>query len=62
LQKAIENYGLDKFHIYVYEYFIYENKMISSKALTDLETSYISKFNLRELAPSIILRLRLQVC
>lgn len=28
----------------VYEYFYYDSKTISSKALTDLETSYIEKF------------------
>lgn len=44
LQRAIEKYQLDKFNIYVYEYFTYESKIISSKALTDLETSYILKF------------------
>lgn len=33
----------------MYEYFTYESKIISSKALTDLETSYILKFNLRNL-------------
>lgn len=49
LQRAIEKYQLDKFNIYVYEYFTYESKIISSKALTNLETSYILKFNLRNL-------------
>lgn len=29
----------------VYEYFYYDSKTISSKALTDLETSYIEKFD-----------------
>ena len=28
-----------------YEYFTYESKIISQKALTDLETSYINRFN-----------------
>ena len=49
MQRAIEKYQLDKFNIYVYEYFTYESKIISSKALTNLETSYILKFNLRNL-------------
>ena len=45
LQKSFVKYGLDKFNSYIYEYFTYESKIISSKALTDLETSYIKKFN-----------------
>lgn len=35
-QKAIVKYGLDKFNFCIYEYFTYESKIISSKALTDL--------------------------
>lgn len=38
-------YGLDQFKFCNYEYFTYENKIISHKALTDLETSYINRFN-----------------
>lgn len=45
LQKAFTKYGLDKFKFCIYEYFTYESKIISQKALTDLETSYINKFN-----------------
>lgn len=45
----MDKYGLDKFNIYAYEYFNYENKTVSSKALTDLETSYITRFDLRKL-------------
>ena len=45
LQKAFTKYGLDKFEFCIYEYFTYESKIISQKALTDLETSYINKFN-----------------
>ena len=29
----------------IFEYFTYESKIISHKALTDLETSYIKRFN-----------------
>jgi predicted GIY-YIG superfamily endonuclease len=45
LQKAFVKYGLDKFKLYIYEYFTYESKIISHKSLTELETSYISKFD-----------------
>jgi len=45
LQKSFAKYGLDKFNFCIYEYFSYETKIISSKALTDLETYYITKFN-----------------
>jgi predicted GIY-YIG superfamily endonuclease len=45
LQKAFTKYGLNKFKFCIYEYFTYESKIISQKALTDLETSYINKFN-----------------
>jgi group I intron endonuclease len=44
LQKSILKYGLDKFHFCVYEYFTYHSKVVSNKALTDLETSYIEKY------------------
>lgn len=45
LQKAFTKYGLDKFKFCIYEYFTYKSKIISHKALTDLETSYINRFN-----------------
>ena len=45
LQKAFAKYGLDQFKFCIYEYFTYESKIISQKALTDLETSYIGRFN-----------------
>lgn len=45
LQKAFVKYGLGKFKLYIYEYFTYESKIISHKSLTELETSYISKFD-----------------
>lgn len=45
LQKAFTKYGLDQFKFCIYEYFTYESKIISHKALTDLETSYINRFN-----------------
>lgn len=44
LQNAFTKYGLSKFKFCIYEYFTYESKIVSSQALTDLETSYISKF------------------
>lgn len=44
LQKAIVKHGLDKFNFCVYEYFTYHSKVISNKALTVLETSYIDKY------------------
>ena len=44
LQNAILKYGLAKFNFCVYEYFTYDSKVISHKALTDLETSYIEKY------------------
>ena len=49
LQKAFAKHGLDKFKFCVYEYFIYESKIVSSKDLTDLETSYICKFDFNTL-------------
>lgn len=44
LQNVILKYGIDKFYFGVLEYFSYENKVISHKALTDLDTSYIQKY------------------
>lgn len=44
LQNAIIKYGLDKFNLCIYEYFTYHSKVVSHKALTDLETSYIEKY------------------
>ena len=45
LQAAFNKYGLEKFNWMVYEYFTYDSKIISNKALTDLETSYIRSFD-----------------
>ena len=45
LHNAILKYGLDKFNFGVFEYFTYDNKLVSLKALTDLETSYIEKYS-----------------
>lgn len=44
LQNAFAKYGLDKFNFCIYEYFTYSSQIFSSKAFTDLETIYISKF------------------
>lgn len=49
LQAAFSEYGLKNFIFFVYEYFTYENKVVSNKALTDLETSYLKKFELDNL-------------
>jgi group I intron endonuclease len=49
LQNAFLKQGLDKFEFGIYEYFTYESKIVSSKALPELETSYISKFNFNTL-------------
>jgi len=49
LQRAIEKYGLNKFNFCVYEYFTYESKIISSKTLTELETTYTAKFYFKTL-------------
>lgn len=43
LQNAFLKHGLDKFNFCVYEYFTYHSKVVSHKALMDLETSYIEK-------------------
>lgn len=53
LQNAFSKYGLDKFQFCIYEYFTYESKVVSSQGLTDLETSYISKFNFKSLYKAI---------
>ena len=45
LQRAFDKYGLDKFNFSIYEYFTYESKIISHQVLTDLENSYINRFN-----------------
>jgi group I intron endonuclease len=47
LQKAFEKYGLNKFCIY--EYFTYVDKITSNKFFTDLESSYIKKFDFENL-------------
>lgn len=60
LQEAFEKYGQDKFHFVIYEYFSYVDKTTSHKLLTDLETSYINKFdfdtlyNFKALATSML--------
>ena len=33
-------HGLDKFEFCIYEYFTFNSKVFSNKALTDLETNY----------------------
>jgi hypothetical protein len=45
LQNAMLKYGLEKFNYGVLEYFTYNSKVVSHKALTDLETSYIKKYS-----------------
>lgn len=45
LQNAMLKHGLDKFNFGVLEYFTYDSKVTSHKALTDLETSYIEKYS-----------------
>lgn len=49
LQAAFIKYGLEKFNFVIYEYFTFESKILSSKALTDLETTYIKKFDFNTL-------------
>jgi group I intron endonuclease len=44
LQNAIKKHGLNKFSFCIYEYFTYHSKVVSHKALTDLETAYIKKY------------------
>ena len=70
LQKAFTKYGLDQFKFCIYEYFTYESKIISDKALTDLETSYINRglrplnfdnlYNFKAIATSGLLSLPLE--
>lgn len=45
LQNAMLKYGLEKFNFGVLEYFTYDSKIASHKALTDLKTSYIEKYS-----------------
>nr|AYP41339.1 GIY-YIG endonuclease [Hirsutella thompsonii] len=45
LQRAFNKYGLNQFNWVVYEYFSYTTKIISSKDITTLETSYIKSFD-----------------
>ena len=45
-KKAFVKYGFGKFKFCIYEYFSYESRIISHKSLTELETSYLSKFKL----------------
>jgi group I intron endonuclease len=49
LQEAFVKCGLNKFNFYIYEYFTFESKIVSTKALTELETNYISKFDFNSL-------------
>lgn len=49
LQDAFNKYELDKFNFCIYEYFTYKSKIISNKALTDMESDYISKFKFNTL-------------
>ena len=49
LQAAFIKYGIEKFNFVIYEYFTFESKIISSKALTELETTYIKKFDFNTL-------------
>lgn len=49
LQAAFIKYGLDKFNFIIYEDFLFESKILSNKALTDLETTYIKKFDFNTL-------------
>lgn len=45
LQSAILKHGLHNFNFCIYEYFTYDSKFISHKGLTDLEDSYIQKYD-----------------
>jgi group I intron endonuclease len=49
LQNAIAKYGLNKFGFGVLELFTYDNKTVSHKSLTDLETNYIKKYSFNNL-------------
>ena len=44
LQNVIAKYGLAKLNFCISEYFIYDSKGVSQKALTNLETSYLYKY------------------
>ena len=48
-KKAFVKYGFGKFKFCIYEYFSYESRIISHKSITELETSYLSKFKLETL-------------
>lgn len=48
-KKAFVKYGFGKFKFCIYEYFSYESRIISHKSLTELDTSYLSKFKLETL-------------
>jgi GIY-YIG catalytic domain len=54
LQNAMLKYGLEKFNFGVLEYFTYDSKVASHKALTDLETSYIEKYSFYRLYKFIL--------
>lgn len=45
LHHAFVKYGLNKFNWIIYEYFSYENKLISHENLVQLETNYIQAFD-----------------
>jgi hypothetical protein len=45
LQAAIEKYNLSNFTFYVFEFVYSENKLVSNKEITNLETKYIAKFD-----------------
>jgi group I intron endonuclease len=49
LQAAILKYELKNFSFCIYEYFTYDNKITSSKLLTEIETFYIKKFDFTNL-------------
>lgn len=49
LQRALKKHGLINFEFSIYEYFTYDKLFINGYTLVDLETSYINKFNLKEL-------------
>jgi len=59
LQNTMEKQGLSKLNFAILEYFLYENKLVSNKALIDLETSYIKKYpfnnlyNLKQIVTSM---------
>lgn len=49
LQNAFKKHGLDKFQFRIFEYFTFDNFVINNYTLIDLETSYIGKFDFKEL-------------